>query len=125
MKTYAFSKKLFVLLLIAVGSLCVNSAYSQVHVNVGVGVPAPVVVYESDFPGYVYYTYPAWHGHYRDRIYYEHYRPIFYREHRAYFRGRAFDHERFERERHWKGDRWNGKEYEHRGPDRGDHDHRH
>lgn len=121
-------KKLFILLLMVSGSFCAHSVYAQVRVNVGIGVPAPppVVVYETDFPGYVYYSYPAWQGHYRDRIYYEHYRPIFYREHRAYFRGRAFDHERFERERHWRGDRWNGKGYEHRDNGRHEgHGHRH
>src|SRR5882757_1448720 len=46
--------------------------------------PAPVcqdgydaVAYENDFPGYAYYSYPAWNGHYRDRFYYAHYRPNF------------------------------------------------
>jgi hypothetical protein len=88
-------KRLFVLLLIIAGSLVANSAYSQVHVNVN--------FYEKHYPGYTYYTYPAWHGHYRDQAYYSHYQPAFEREHRNYFTGRRFDHERFERENHWHG----------------------
>lgn len=61
--------------------------------------PAPTtVVYESEFPGYVYYNYPAWNGHFRDRIYYEHYRPYFQRDNRTYFNRGRFDHARFERE---------------------------
>ena len=88
-------KKLFVLLLIIAGSLVANSAYSQVHVNVN--------FYEKHYPGYTYYTYPAWHGHYRDQAYYSHYHTTFEREHRTYFTGRRFDHDRFERETHWHG----------------------
>ena len=88
-------KKLFVLILIIAGSFAANSAYSQVHVSVG--------LYERNYPGYTYYTYPAWHGHYRDGAYYRHYRPAFEREHRAYFNGRKFDHDRYERENHWHG----------------------
>jgi hypothetical protein len=95
-------KTLVILSLVIAGSLAANSAYSQVRVNVGIGAPAPVI-YERDYPGYTYYTYPAWHGHYRDRYYYAHYRPAFEREHRAYFAGRRFDHERYERENHWQG----------------------
>jgi len=93
-------KKLFVFFLIAAGSFIVNSAYSQARVraHVEVGTQQPVVVYERDYPGYTYYTYPAWRGHYRDRYYYQHYRPVFEREHRGYFHGRRFDHERYERE---------------------------
>jgi hypothetical protein len=60
--------------------------------------PAPGVVYENEFPGYAYYDYPVWNGHYRDRYYYAHYRPYFERDHRAYFNGGRFDHARFERE---------------------------
>jgi hypothetical protein len=86
--------KLFVLSMVIAGSLAVNSAYSQVHVNVNLG-------YERDYPGYTYYTYPAWHGHYHDRVYYAHYHGAFEREHRNYFAGRRFDHDRFERENHW------------------------
>ena len=86
-------KRLFVLFIIAAGSLIVSSAQSQVRINAQVGI------YERDFPGYTYYSYPAWRGHYHDRYYYTHYRPVFEREHRGYFRGRRFDHTRFERDR--------------------------
>lgn len=72
--------------------------------------PAPVyqegcdpVAYENDYPGYAYYSYPAWNGHYRDRFYYAHYRPYFEREHYAYFNRGRFDHERFEHERFDRG----------------------
>jgi len=120
-------KRVFILSLILVvaGSFAANSAYSQVHVDVGIGVPAPpVVVYERDYPGYVYYTYPAWHGHYRDRYYYAHYRGTFEREHRAYFNDRHFDHERFEHDR--GGHRGQGRGPVNRGHSdhgRGDHGH--
>ena len=57
------------------------------------------VVYEDEFPGYAYYDYPAWNGHFRDRVYFEHYRPFFYRDHAAYFNHGAFDHA------HWEHDR--------------------
>ena len=93
--------KLFILALVIAGSLTANSAYSQVHVNVNLG-------FERDYPGYTYYTYPAWHGHYRDRVYYQHYHPVFERDHRAYFAGRRFDHDRYERESHWR-ERQNGR----------------
>src|ERR1700742_891551 len=86
-------KRLFILSMIVAASLAINSASAQVHVQVGIN--------ESTYPGYTYYTYPAWHGHYRDHTYYEHYHARFYREHHAYFHGRDFDHDRFERERHW------------------------
>lgn len=59
---------------------------------------APAVV-EADFPGYAYYDYPAWNGHYRDRFYFEHYRPFFERDHSAYFYHGGFDHARFVRDR--------------------------
>ncbi|MBN8855455.1 MAG: hypothetical protein BGO55_27585 [Sphingobacteriales bacterium 50-39] len=83
--------------------------------------PAPTtVVYENEFPGYVYYNYPAYCGHYRDRVYYEHYRPYFERDYRPYFCGRRFDHERFEHDRY---DRDRYDRGEHRGwdHDRGEH----
>lgn len=86
--------KLFALAMIVAGSLAVQSASAQVHVSVN---------FERDYPGYTYYSYPAWHGHYRDRAYYAHYHARFEREHRAYFRNRRFDHDRFERENHWHG----------------------
>ena len=111
-------KKLFILAAVIATSFIATTGYSQVYVNahvgfghVGVGfpivhrpfvpVPAPVVyggvyapapapvVYENEFPGYAYYNYPVWNGHFRDRIYYEHYRPVFMREHRF---DRRFDH---------------------------------
>ncbi|HXB06986.1 MAG TPA: hypothetical protein VNW04_07720 [Puia sp.] len=87
--------KLFALALIIAGSLAVQSASAQVHVNVG--------VYERDYPGYTYYSYPAWRGHYRDHVYYDHWHHRFEREHRVYFHGRSFDHDRYERENHWHG----------------------
>jgi len=80
--------------MIIAGSMAVQSASAQVHVSVN---------FERSYPGYTYYTYPKWHGHYRDRVYYEHYHHRFEREHRAYFRGRQFDHDRYERENHWHG----------------------
>lgn len=66
----------------------------------GYYAPAPTtVVYESEFPGYTYYNYPVWNGHYRDRVYYEHYRPYFNRDYRPYFNRGRFDHSRFEHDR--------------------------
>jgi hypothetical protein len=88
-------KKLFVLALIVAASLAVHTASAQVHVAVGIN--------ETAYPGYTYYSYPAWHGHLRDQAYYDHYHDRFYREHRSYFvggRGR-FDHDRYEKETHW------------------------
>jgi len=84
--------KLLVLAMILAGSLAVQSASAQVHVQVN---------FERDYPGYTYYSYPRWHGHYRDRVYYEHWHGRFEREHRVYFHGRRFDHDRYERESHW------------------------
>ncbi len=89
-----FRKGLVIVSLVIGGMLVGNSAYSQVHVNVG--------LYERSYPGYTYYTYPSWHGHYRDRAYYSHYHARFEREHRAYFANRRFDHDRYERETHWR-----------------------
>jgi len=101
-------KKLFILAAVIATSFIATTGYSQVYVNahvgfghVGVRFPAPVVyggvyapapapvVYENEFPGYAYYGYPAWNGHFRDRVYYEHYRPVFMRDHRF---DRRFDH---------------------------------
>ena len=84
-------KKLVILIMIIAGSLVASSAYSQVHVDARIGIT------ERDYPGYTYYSYPTWRGHYRDRVYYEHYHNRFYREHKRYFRGREFNHERWER----------------------------
>ena len=97
-------KNLLILFLVLAGSLATTSSYSQVRVNahVGIGTPAPVI-YERDYPGYTYYTYPAWRGHYRDQYYYRHYRPAFEREHRGYFHGRRFDHARYEHDRGNRG----------------------
>jgi hypothetical protein len=87
-------RKLFILSMIVAASLAINSASAQVHVQVGIN--------ESAYPGYTYYSYPAWRGHDHDRAYYEHYHARFYREHHAYFADRRhFNHERFERETHW------------------------
>lgn len=58
-------------------------------------------VCESEYPGYVYYNYPAWYGHYRDRVYFQHYRPWFERDHRAYFYGGRFDHARWGHDHGW------------------------
>jgi hypothetical protein len=87
------------------------------RVYIGAAVPAPVVyapvpapvyadgyyaapnVIEADFPGYAYYDYPAWYGHYHDRVYFEHYRPFFNRDHAAYFNHGGFDHARWAHER--------------------------
>lgn len=86
-------KKLLILAMIVTGSFIASSASAQVQVQVN---------FERDYPGYTYYEYPRWHGHYRDREYFEHYHARFEREHRDYFRDRNFDHERFEREHHWR-----------------------
>jgi hypothetical protein len=77
--------------MIVAGALAFNAASAQVHVTVS----------EREYPGYTYYTYPAWHGHDHDRVYFEHYHTRFRREHRHYFVGSRFDHDRFERESHW------------------------
>ena len=61
---------------------------------------------EAEFPGYAYYDYPAWYGHYRDRAYFAHYRPYFERDHRAYFNRGYFDHGRFDHDRGWHRGRW-------------------
>jgi hypothetical protein len=118
-------KKLFILAAVITTSLIATKGYSQVYVGarVGVRIPAPrvyvapPVVYASgyyaapaicqaDFPGYAYYDYPAWNGHYRDRFYFEHYRPFFERDHRAYFYHGGFDHARFARDRGFHRGRW-------------------
>lgn len=82
--------------------------------------PAPVcaqpgVVYDNDFPGYAYYDYPVWNGHYRDRYYYAHYRPYFERDHREYFDRGRFDRDRFEHDRGRGGWEHRGGRDEHRG----------
>src|ERR1700744_2455770 len=132
----AVSKKLFILAAVIAASLITTKGYSKVvigahiglrvpapRVYVGAAIPAPVVyappvpvyaggyyaapaVIEADFPGYAYYDYPAWNGHYRDRFYFEHYRPYFERDHRAYFAGGRFDRARFEHERGFHRGRW-------------------
>ena len=84
----------------------------------GYGQGSTTVVYENEFPGYAYYSYPAWNGHYRDRYYYAHYRPYFERDNRVYFNGGRFQRERYERERYNRGG------YDHRG-DRGGWDREH
>ncbi len=64
----------------------VYAAPAPVYGETPVYAPAPAVIDYNEFPGYAYYNYPAWYGHFRDRVYYEHYRPIFQRSH-AYYRG--------------------------------------
>lgn len=86
--------KLFIIGMIVAGSLTAGTASAQVRVHVAIN--------ESTYPGYTYYTYPSWHGHYRDHVYYEHYHDRFYRDHKTYFAGERFDHDRFEREHHWR-----------------------
>jgi len=124
----AVSKRLFILTAVITSSLIASKGYSQVVIgaHIGIRVPAPRVyvgavvpgpavyapaavydggyyaapaVCEADFPGYAYYDYPAWGGHYRDRVYFEHYRPFFYRDHAAYFYHGGFDHARWEHKR--------------------------
>lgn len=130
-------KRLFVLSTIIAASLIATTGYSQVYVNAHVGIglprihglpiPVPVpVVYQSApvcqetyapapvayeaYPDAAYYTYPAWNGHYRDRVYYEHYRPYYEKSHRvvAYNDHRGYDH----------------REYDRRGYDHRENDHR-
>ncbi|MBS1661776.1 MAG: hypothetical protein JST68_12085 [Bacteroidetes bacterium] len=86
-------KKLLMFLLVVAGSFFATSAYSQVHVDVN---------FEKDYPGYTYYTYPKWHGHYKDKEYYAHYKGRFEKEHKSYFHGHDFDHDRWDRDHHRK-----------------------
>ena len=90
-KSTTLQKILVMLVLVVATTFAANSASAQVRVD-----------FEARYPGYTYYTYPAWHGHYRDRYYYSHYHARFEREHRNYYAGRRFDHERYERESHWR-----------------------
>jgi hypothetical protein len=141
-------KKLFILSAVIAASFIATTGYSQVFVGARIGLrlpaprvyiaaPAPVVygdtyaadgyyaapaICEADFPGYAYYDYPAWNGHYRDRFYFAHYRPFFERDHAAYFNHGRFDHERFEHERINRG--YGDRGYANRGyGDRGHNDH--
>ncbi|WP_188934119.1 hypothetical protein [Puia dinghuensis] len=131
-------KKLFILSAVIAASLIATKGYSQVFVSAHVGfripgprvyvAPAPVVyeqpapvydggyyaapqVCESDFPGYAYYTYPAWCGHYRDRVYFEHYRPYFERDYGGYYYGGRFDYDRCGRDHGWRGHEWREHEW--------------
>jgi hypothetical protein len=61
------------------------------------------VVYEDEFPGYAYYDFPAWNGHYRDYWYYNHYRPFFEQRYAGYFNGGRFDRARFLGARYGRG----------------------
>jgi hypothetical protein len=129
-------KKLFILTAVIGASLVATKSNAQVFVSAHVGfrvpvprvvvAPAPVVygaayapapvyadgyyaapaVCEAEFPGYTYYDYPAWNGHYRDHFYFEHYRPLFERDHRAYFNRGHFDHTRFVHDRGAHRGRW-------------------
>jgi hypothetical protein len=108
-KNKGVSKILLIASMIIATSLIANTGYSQVYVNahVGFGIPAhriyraaPVVyaggyapapvAYGYAYPDAAFYTYPAWHGHYRDHFYYEHYRPIFERSRGYYNHGRRW-----------------------------------
>ena len=82
-----------------------GAAYAPAPVYADGYYAAPAVC-EADFPGYAYYEYPAWNGHYRDRFYFEHYRPFFERDHRAYFHSGHFDHARFVHDRGFHRGRW-------------------
>lgn len=74
--------------------------YDQPAPVYGGGYYAAPEVCETEYPGYAYYSYPAWNGHYRDRVYFAHYRPWFERDHRAYFNGGGrFNHARWEHDR--------------------------
>ena len=83
------------------------------------GYYADPQVCESDYPGYVYYDYPAWYGHFRDRVYFDHYRPLFERDHRAYFLGGRFDHARFDHDRGYGRGGVKGGVFERGGFERG------
>ncbi|MBS1567655.1 MAG: hypothetical protein JST39_24945 [Bacteroidetes bacterium] len=93
-------KRLFIFMIIVAGSFAFSAAQAQVRVSAHIGVN------EREYPGYQYYSYPAWRGHYHDRYYYQHYRPAFERQHRGYFRGRRFDHDRFKRDYRHEGRQW-------------------
>ena len=131
-------KKLLIFSAVIAASLVATKSYSQVYVGARIGfrvpaprvyvdAPAPVVydnyqpapaydggyyappaVCENEYPGYAYYDYPAWSGHYRDRVYFEHYRPWFYRDHSAYFYHGGFDHARWEHDRGYHNGWHNG-----------------
>lgn len=139
-------KKVFILSAVIAASLIATKSYSQVFVSAHVGfrvpgarvcvssgpayyAPAPVVyqpapvVYESEYPGYAYYNYPAWNGHYRDQCYYEHYRPYFEREHSEYFDRGRFDRDRYDHDR-YDHDRYDHERYEHDRDEHRDHGHR-
>ena len=80
----------------------------------GGGYYAAPEVCETEFPGYAYYDYPVWNGHYRDRYYFAHYRPYFERDHRAYFYGGRFDHARWGHDHGYGGRGWARPGYGHR-----------
>ena len=74
--------------------------YDQQAPAYGGGYYAAPQICETEYPGYAYYNYPAWSGHYRDRVYFAHYRPWFERDHRSYFYGGGrFNHSRWEHDR--------------------------
>ena len=78
-------------------------ADEQVYADPNGYTPSDGVVYEDEFPGYAYYDYPAWNGHYRDYCYYAHYRPFFERRYTGYFNGGRFDRGRFQRDNYGRG----------------------
>src|ERR1700689_3487886 len=97
-------KTFFTLTAIVAASLVATSSKAQVYpvpapVYQDEYAPGPAVVvganFDYEFPGYAYYNYPAWNGHYRDYYYYAHYRPFFERTYAGYFNGRRFDGARF------------------------------
>jgi hypothetical protein len=61
------------------------------------------MAYEDEFPGYAYYDFPAWNGHFRDYWYYNHYRPFFEQRYAGYFNGARFDRARFLGARYGRG----------------------
>src|ERR1700722_19375597 len=119
-------KKLFTLAAVIGASLVAIKGNAQVYVNAHIGLPIPVrpvyaapppvyqdpygyadapgaVAYEDEFPGYAYYDYPAWNGHYQDYYYYAHYRPFFERRYAGYFNGGRFDYGRFRQANYGRG----------------------
>jgi hypothetical protein len=133
-------KKLFTLAAVIGASLVAIKGNAQVYVNAHIGLPVPVrpvyaapppvyqdpyaypdasgaMGYEDEFPGYAYYDYPAWNGHYRDYYYYAHYRPFFERRFAGYFNGGRFDYGRFRQGNYGGG--WGRPGYGGRGVNHG------
>jgi hypothetical protein len=107
-------KALLMTTMIVAGSLMASKADSQIYIrgHIGIGIPAPrvyyapapaPVAYQDEYgPEYApapavdeypvetyvnfYPNFPAWGGHYRDRVYFDHYRPSFDRYRRGHVR---------------------------------------